>query len=491
MYNPSRQPLLVRPRPEGSEGVAEYLQRLAKLNGFNTLLQMTDIFGVPMGDMVASGHGKLRDVIQGVKPASSLKIKRDSRRRTSSHILSTAVLNKARVCCSCLKESDILDLEWSTPLAISCPKHRELLLDECPTCHRTIQRRASQYRCLCGQNFRELKTASSPPWEMRFYELFAPWRLHPDPEMPKSAIFRAEMYTARVIDKLSENETRPTSSLRGWIKASNHTALSDLVFDEVRLVAGVLDAVPAREFYRSWRSIATAASKHPPAIFQLMACSKRQSRAENLIESQARQKAKNDKSDSITNISRVLDINWLTARKLLRDPHWQHRLRQSISASRGDSLLTCVNAWISDTYSVAEVIALTGLTGSRLKFFCEVYRTERLVSPMFSTWRFPQGAINKFLQGIDECLRLGALSSEADEGHIPLGRLPAEGRMLQREVFRLVAKGSLPLIRGNIAPNDPVKFLGCSIPASEIKQLELPQFRMINFCKLISYKEGR
>lgn len=490
MYDPIRQPLLVRPRPEESEGVAEYLQRLAKVNGFNTLYQMADTFGVPMGDMVASGHGKLRHVIQGMKPASSLKIQRDSRRGNYSQILSTGVLNKARVCCSCLKESDILDLNWSSPLAISCPKHRELLLDECPTCHRTIQRRASQYHCLCGQDFRELKTASSPLWEMRFYELFAPWRLHPDPEISKSAIFRAEMYTARLIDKLSEKETRHPNRLRGWIKASNHTALSDLMIDEVRLVSAVLDAVPAQKFNCGWRPIATAASKHPPAIFQLMAWSKRQLRAEKWIESLAHQKTKRDQSDSATNIAKVLNINWRTAKTLLRDPHRQYGLRQSIGASRDDSLLTCVNAWVNNTYSVADVTALTGLTGSWLEVFCKIYRTERLDSPMFSTWRFPRNTIDEFLLGIDKCLRLGAPSSKTDDGHLPLGRLPAKGRSLQREVFRLVAKGSLPLIRGNIAPHHPVEFLGCSIPASGIKELDLMRFRKINFRNLISYREG-
>ncbi len=483
MYNPGHQPLLVRPHPEGSEGVAEYLQRLAHVNGFNTLRQMADIFGVPIGDLVASGHERLRHVIQGTKPASSLKIKRDSCRRHSSHILSIGVHNKARVCCSCLKESDILDPEWSSPLAISCPKHQEMLLDECSICHRTIQRKASQYRCLCCQNFRELKTASSPPWEMRFYELFAPWRLHPDPEMSQSAIFRAEIYTARLINKLSETPT----PLRGYIKASNHTDLSNLVFDELRLVSTVLDAVSARHLYRGWRLITTAASKYPPAIFRLMDCSKRQSRTEKRIEFLARKKAKLDQSDSITNIAKVLDINRKTAKKLLRDPHWQYRLRQSISASRSDSLLTCVNAWVSDTYSVSDVTALTGLTGSWLKAFCKVYRTERLGGPVFRNWRFPRGAIDEFFQDIDECLQLGASSSETDEGHLPLERLPAQGQNLQHEVFRLVAKGCLPLTRGNIAPHDPMEFLGCSILASGIKQLELRRFRSIKFRKLISY----
>lgn len=489
MYNPSSQPLLVRPLPEGSEGVAEYLQRLAKANGFLTLRQMSDFLGVPIGDMVVSGHEMLRHVIQGMKPASSMKIKTDSRRGVVSQILLTGILNKARVCCSCLKESDILNFEWSSPLAISCPKHRELLLDECPTCHKTITRIASQYRCPCGQDFRELKTASSPPWEFRFYELFAPWRLYPNPEMSKSAIFRAEMYTARLIDKLSEKETRHPHSLRGWIKASNRTALSDLMFDEVRLVSAVLDAVPDTNFKCGWRPIVTAASKHPPAIFQLMAWFKRQSKAEKRIKYEARKKAKRDQSESLTNIAKILDVSWNAARRLLRDPNWQHRLRQTIRASRGDSLLTCVNAWVSNTYSVADVTARTGLTGPWLKVFCEVYRTEHLGSPAYSTWRFPRGTIDEFLQGFDECLRLGAPSSDTDEGHLPLVCLPAQGQNLQREVFRLIAKGRLPLIRGNIAPHDPVKFLDCSIPASGIKQLELQQFRKIHFRKLISYRE--
>lgn len=494
MHNQNQLPLLIRPRAEESEGVAEYLQRLAKANGFNTLLEMLDLFGVPLNDIVASGHEKLRNVIVGNAPASSLKIEKNSRRGISPHVDFAGVFARARVCCSCLNESDVIACEWSKPLSISCAKHFESLLDFCPVCNRKIERKASQYRCLCGQKFGELRKLPSPPWEERFYELFAPWRIYPDHEDSEVAIVRAEIYTARVINKLIESAS-PTKclehSLRNWVSTAHHNRLSGILSDEAKLGSAIWNVVPSKQVNRGWRPIASEACERMPLVFELMDGHRRLLNIESRREASDIRKIKSAYADSVTNIAKVLEIDWRTANQLIGDKRWQRELRRSIKAKRLDSLLICVTRWKDNTYSVDEVRKLTGLDGTWLKTFCEIYRTDKLGSRRFSVWRFPKESVDRFMHGVERCVQSANAHFNVADGYLPLKQLPKEGGALQHSILGLVAEGSLPLIQQNYESQVSVRLLECIAPARAIDQFEYPSWQKARLRALIQYPEAR
>ncbi len=228
---------LVRPLPSANEGVVEYLQRLAKLNGFESSAAILELFPVPMQNIIDRGHNALQSVIHGHASPKTLRITCQADRPPDQSLLPCRRFEAARVCPSCLRETDIIDSQWREFLSISCQQHQSLLLDQCPQCSRWIHREHSLYRCKCGLDFRDVDRPASPDWESHFYEIVAPWRAWGHLSCSATIIEKAEIVAARVVRQLinckhwNGDNWAPqlqASTKPWWLRTTDHQDIEDI-----------------------------------------------------------------------------------------------------------------------------------------------------------------------------------------------------------------------------------------------------------------------
>lgn len=481
--------LLLRPAIEPSEGMAEYLQRLAKANGFPSLYLLLNSIGVPLNDIVVCGHEKFRAVIEGESPATSLKIPRITKGGISPQTHLDGVFGNARVCCSCLRNTDVLDSAWSDPLSIVCSKHGEVLLDKCPRCSRALKRQYSQYQCACGQDFKTVTSPPSPPWVTRFYELFCPWRIKPPEDTTRSEILRAEIWAARLVRELLQTVTAevPAGS-KAWLYTSEHKILAELCLDDDLLESAVTIKIKSLiNLLRYWERKIAGYCGQRPAVFETLNVIRARTRAARQESALLRRRQFLKTADTWTNIGTCLGITIKSAGKAIRDPAWQVALRHSTQSLPNDSLFDCVNRWVSSTYSLDEVRALTGLSGGWLKPFKALYIT-RLGSSSYSTSRFFKDPVDRYAKGLAICLELGKEISNEKKGIIRIRDFPEHGLKLQEKILKLVADGALPII-GEANSNGSVCLLECGIPAFAVLRLQHIQRQRRHFKALLQSAE--
>jgi len=249
--SPSFKPLLlIRPTPDSREGTSEYLQRLAKKNGFESSKDIAALLGIPLGHLFTHRLEKVMAVIKGADSPESLRLPPFKLPSTHTFGATVGISLSARICSRCLSEADILSAEWSLPLSISCNRHEIVLLDRCPRCLKNIHRARSLSRCRCGQDFREVDSQPTPPWEKIYYELFAPWRTLPNPLASAEDLFHAETLAGRVTRRLirayelamQDQTPKPRDRPHWWIRSidhrflesicKNHQALADITLRE-------------------------------------------------------------------------------------------------------------------------------------------------------------------------------------------------------------------------------------------------------------------
>lgn len=250
---PSFKPLLlVRPTPDSREGTREYLQRLAKKNGFESSKEIAALLGIPLGHLFTHCLDKVMAVVNGTDAPESLRLPPSHQPSTRKFGGTVGIPVSARVCSRCLSENEILSAEWSLPLSISCNRHKTVLLDRCPSCLNSIQRTHSLSRCRCGQDFREVDSQPTPLWEKTYYELFAPWRTTPRLPVSANNFFRVETLAGRVTRRLirayeSEIQTqtpRPLDRPHWWIRSVDHRFLETICEDHKTLADITLRLFP-------------------------------------------------------------------------------------------------------------------------------------------------------------------------------------------------------------------------------------------------------
>lgn len=251
--SPSFKPLLlVRPIPDSREGTREYLQRLAKKNGFESSKEIAALLGIPLGHLSTHCLDKVMAVVNGTDAPESLRLPPSDQPLTRNFGGTVGIPVSARVCPRCLSENEILSAEWSLPLSISCNRHETVLLDRCPRCLNNIQRAHSLSRCRCGQDFREVDSRPTPLWEKTYYELFAPWRAMPSLPVSANNFFRVETLAGRVTRRLiradeSETQTqtpRPRDGPHWWIRSVDHRFLETICQDHKTLADMTLRLFP-------------------------------------------------------------------------------------------------------------------------------------------------------------------------------------------------------------------------------------------------------
>lgn len=250
MNNPesSKPLLLVRPTPDAREGTIEYLQRLAKRNGLQRGKDIATLLGVPFSHILRHSPDKIRSVINGTDPVASLCLRASIRSIGGT----VGISSSARVCSSCLSESDILSANWSFPLSISCEKHKTVLLDKCPKCLSKIQRNLSHYRCQCGLDFREVNSQPAPQLENSYYELFAPWRIQSGVSASTTALLQVEALAGRITRRLIRARQQEqqiatfecTESPNWWLRSTDHRHLEKLCHNDESLAETTLRLFP-------------------------------------------------------------------------------------------------------------------------------------------------------------------------------------------------------------------------------------------------------
>lgn len=69
-----------------------------------------------------------------------------------------------RLCPACVRERPIWWAVWDLGLAVACPIHRCLLLNQCPACKRRVAwERPAVYKCRCGHDFRHISAEPADP----------------------------------------------------------------------------------------------------------------------------------------------------------------------------------------------------------------------------------------------------------------------------------------------------------------------------------------
>lgn len=168
--------LPVRPLPLPDESIAGYLVRVVERNGMESWQSILTYAKVHPDQRtfawLLTDHGRLPqlaaaigvglDVIAPIlyRPVPNLTKVREVYWHAQRIPTTYLRLMHAPVCPECLRESPHLRQAWDFKFVAACPRHRRLLLAQCPECGAKIARnRASVTLCPCGADL----TAPSAP----------------------------------------------------------------------------------------------------------------------------------------------------------------------------------------------------------------------------------------------------------------------------------------------------------------------------------------
>lgn len=460
----------LRPAPVEREGVAEYIQRLAKINGYRTAGNVLAVLNTPLHQIVLAGHDKLRAVITGEAPLSSLQLGTCNSLAISPQPARSVVSKMARVCASCIKESDILDPSWSTPLAISCAKHNVRLLDKCPECTRPISRINSQYQCICGFKFQDVTPIASPVWEPLFHEYFRPREV--DLQHSCDCHFSCfEVHVARFIRRSIDAQGVGRSSE----VAINRCRLFSTDYSEIeRLIEGRFRTAtawgssnsPARTLMKHWRKIATIAAE--PKIITAITTERSAAKHRNIQQYRQELRIMQDAEDSTSNLARQLNCHFKTAAALLRTSKWEEYVRTTAKLPSKESLLHCLQKVIGETCSMSEISQSIGLPVEWKGHFGRYSPDSiRLIPNCFRFWRTPISKATKLVKLFERCRKRAIPIVACESGYIRISDISNNAIDLQRWIQEELFDGHLPLAYEQ--SSRPKKLTDFSISASVLK----------------------
>lgn len=431
--------LLIRPKPVDNEDIPEYLQRLAKANALNSLSELTTIFKASLDQLAIAGHAKLQAVLQGretlLSPFHSLQAARQTNSRLSRY---------ARVCISCLKESDVLKGCWNAPLAISCRKHNERLLDHCPACHRLILRENSQYRCICGRPFSEFEPQVSANWEYKFNELFSPWHNSTRYDKCWSKFQRHEtnssIYIRKTITRSKTNfclEDNKQSKNR--LYSNNFELLEHLLSNKTDLAQHLSDfQLLSAEFLSKWHKLPSLDEKLAPKIIPLLDRALHSESNFSTVNRRSEQ-IKIDKSFDVSNISRLLKISKAASIELFES-----------------------------TYSISEIAHFIGIpSGWHSRFWRKAPEVIQITPRRPHTWRIQKSVIEPIVRNFNKCREDSLPTENYPEGYFRIKDITNKAFSLQQNIQNKLIQGELILAYEQAFP--PRKLIDFSIPLRNFK----------------------
>ena len=485
---------LIRPPAADGEGIAEYLQRLAKANGFRDAFSVCSLLKVPLNDIVVAGHSKLQAVIHGQEDAGSLRYLGRNHPAITPYRDQLGVSKNARVCISCLRESDFINHAWSEPLAISCDKHGERLLDHCPRCFRQILRTGSQYRCHCGLSFVELEPQSSPDWESKFNELFTPWRSMAPDVQQSACISRLELQTARYFRKIVnyavvEGAPQKNARCKNRVYSCDYDFLDTVFamdFDFKFFFEKTTSA--SRRYLTQWRKLSKLCDIPKPMIVLLIEHEIKQMAYENFQKAIKHSQNRALKADSIENLIRILGCDARTATKMLRNDNWRFSIENANGDVSTSSFLDTVRSVVNRTYSIAEVFDLIGIP---IKWKGHFYRSTHLaikiIPDCFRAWRVPKLLIEDLLLQFNKCRELARPVSASTEGFIRISEIPSTSIQLQIWIQNQLRDGVLNLAFEDSSPKSTL--VDFSIPLKELLSATLSRRVQLLASRLARYPE--
>lgn len=168
--------LVVRSQPYRDESFLGYLLRLTQLN-----LYPSPAWILHFAKTKNSAHRKVGFVFDDEQDLSALScLTSVDQPQLRSLLYSAAGLKKKfgnfllfnnaipsyllrpsrpKVCPGCLQDSGYIRRIWDFALVTACPIHKQLLIDECPACHKRIPwMRSTLYRCQCEADWRDYST---------------------------------------------------------------------------------------------------------------------------------------------------------------------------------------------------------------------------------------------------------------------------------------------------------------------------------------------
>lgn len=458
--------LLVRPHPAEFEAIPEYIQRLAKVNCFQTPSSLIALFGAPLHEIVAAGHQRLHAVIHG---KAMLKSLRHANNRNHERY---GISQHARVCISCQRESDILNARWSNPLAISCAKHKEQLLDHCPSCMRPILRVNSQYQCRCGIYFKEANPIASPAWEQTFLEHFTPWAKTDQANSATNQGQRQELkdfelHTAIFLRKLLNaireqvHVTHPTHN-KARLFASDHALLEHLANDDF----APLTEPPSTVFlFNRWQSLSETVRANAPKIVVQIGVNHRKIIDRRQQERDRLQQKLPQNVVTRGKISRLIRCTPTAAGKLLNDEVWCSNILARSNATPGTNLLDCLNKILLETDSVYEIAQSIGLPINWAAHFARTANDSiRLIPNVFKSWRIPMTTADNLKHQFDICRENAHPTKPYGDGYLHIGDISKSAIKQQQWIQDRLWQGKLPLAFKQ--PEKPALLSDFSIPLS-------------------------
>jgi hypothetical protein len=153
--------LLIRDRPREDENMAEYLRRVADLNGYPNapgfFRDVSDHDSPTLKDIADLVRIDIKALQRLPEPWPSWVSQRKPSRQKGE--ASPIWLNRATIrwCPSCLTEDAYMRAPWSFKLIVACPRHRQMLRQSCDTCGTVFQWKAAPFaRCRCGRALAEM-----------------------------------------------------------------------------------------------------------------------------------------------------------------------------------------------------------------------------------------------------------------------------------------------------------------------------------------------
>lgn len=168
--------LIVRSQPYPDESFLGYLLRLTQLN-----LYPSPTWILRLAKTKNASHRKVGFVFDDEQDLSALsRLTSVDQQRLRALLYSPAGVKKRfgkfllfsnpipsyllrasrpKVCPGCLHDSGYIKRIWDFALVTACPIHEQLLIDECPACHKRITWiRSGLYRCQCQADWRDFST---------------------------------------------------------------------------------------------------------------------------------------------------------------------------------------------------------------------------------------------------------------------------------------------------------------------------------------------
>jgi len=472
--------LLVRHRPLETEGVAEYLQHLALANGYRAVSEICQILNTSLIDIVASGQGKLQDVIHGRTHPISLRHFSGNHAGTLPYHNGSGVMGNARVCITCLNESDRLSNHWSEPLSVSCKKHAERLLDHCPACQRPIRRMDSQYRCRCGAYFADQQPMPTPAWEDRFFGLFAPWKKGPVNFGSTGAFINLEHNAAsllRRIIKRSGHFSAKAENTNGksWLFSSDDAFIDSICQDRLHLASIVEKKfAQATSFKNEWEQCQTAIQLPPPEIINLIDDA-HDWKSWTIPTPYGRHEKQvvTDGAKIIRQLVQEIGCSRVTAEQLLQDNTWSAALRAMASTQGSHGIEADLRNVFTDSVSVEALADSIGIPANwRGHFARRASDCLRVWPAMFRTWRIPKQHADKLVQNFKQCADLALPNALYPDGYIPIADISNGALSLQTWIQKHLESGTLQLTFERRFPL--MKLTDFSIPARALAKFKFP-----------------